>query len=329
MKIISPMSTGNGAFIVHRYLQQALNGYSLIPFDPRLAMVPRLLRFLKLPPSDILHTVPDYAPYLRRRSARLVVTFHNYVLDAAMRPYNSPLQDVYYRMFMRPCTRRAVEEASAVTCVSDSTAELLRGDLGWDGPVHVIRNGVDTERFRPRRGGRSINGNSLNVLFSGNLTRRKGAHLLPAIAAATADNVHIWYTGGLRTRSALPSHPRLHALGNVHYRDMPEVYQRADLLLVPTVREGLSLAVAEAMACGLPVVASNVSSLPEMIVEGKGGCLCAPGDAVGFAMAINTLATNPDRRHEMGAFNRARAEKCFDHRRMVAEYRDLFEAVAA
>jgi glycosyltransferase involved in cell wall biosynthesis len=108
---------------------------------------------------------------------------------------------------------------------------------------------------------------------------------------------------------------------------MPGLYRRMDVLLAPTVREGLSLAVAEAMACGLPVVASNCSSLPEMVVEGEGGYLCAPGDPRAFAEALAAFALDADLCSRMGAFNRARAVSLFSHARMVAEYRELFGKV--
>ena len=58
---------------------------------------------------------------------------------------------------------------------------------------------------------------------------------------------------------------------------MPERYGSMDILLMPSVREGFGLSIAEAMACGLPVVATNCSAIPELIDDGKGGFLCPPG----------------------------------------------------
>ena len=96
---------------------------------------------------------------------------------------------------------------------------------------------------------------------------------------------------------------------------------------MPTAREGLSLSVLEAMACGLPVVASNCSSLPELIDEGKGGFLCPVGDVAAFAEKINVLADAPELRRQMGEYNRAKVEKLFTLERMVSEYRELFESL--
>ena len=96
---------------------------------------------------------------------------------------------------------------------------------------------------------------------------------------------------------------------------------------MPTVREGFSLAVLEAMACGLPVVANKCSSLPEQIDDGKGGFLCPVGDVKAFAEKINLLAESPDLRREMGEYNRTKVEKMFTLEKMASEYQKLFEEV--
>ncbi|MEJ2730314.1 MAG: glycosyltransferase family 4 protein, partial [Deltaproteobacteria bacterium] len=96
------------------------------------------------------------------------------------------------------------------------------------------------------------------------------------------------------------------------------------MLLMPTVREGLSVAVLEAMSSGLPVVASNCSSLPEQIDEGKGGFLCPVGDVQAFAEKINLLADSPKLRRQMGEYNRSRIEKHFSIDKMIAGYEKLF-----
>ncbi|MRR18410.1 MAG: glycosyltransferase, partial [Deltaproteobacteria bacterium] len=83
----------------------------------------------------------------------------------------------------------------------------------------------------------------------------------------------------------------------------------------------------EAMSCGLPVVATDCSSLPELIDEGKGGFLCPVGDVDAFADRICHLAENARLRREMGDYNRAKVEKLFTLNRMIAEYQKLFEEI--
>jgi len=77
------------------------------------------------------------------------------------------------------------------------------------------------------------------------------------------------------------------------------------------------------------VVATNCSSLPELIDEGQGGFLCGLGDVDDFAAKINLLAENEALRQEMGAYNRTKVEDMFTLSRMVAGYSELFEEVLA
>lgn len=125
----------------------------------------------------------------------------------------------------------------------------------------------------------------------------------------------------------MPCRSNLKNLGRLAFDEMPDLYRSADILLFPTVREGFGLAAAEAMACGLPVVATDCSALPELIDEGKGGYLCPVGDVADFAEKINFLAENPGLRHEMGQYNRAKVEEKFTLDRMIKQYRELFEEV--
>ncbi|MCK5716706.1 MAG: glycosyltransferase, partial [Thiomargarita sp.] len=79
--------------------------------------------------------------------------------------------------------------------------------------------------------------------------------------------------------------------------------------------------------CGVPVVATNCSSLPEIVVDGKSGFLCELGNAADFAEKINILAQSPELRQKMGEFNRERVERLFTEERMIQEYQQLFEEV--
>jgi len=322
VSIASPMASGSGAYVVHKLLESRIRGYRVRSFDPRWTLFPPLLRRFADPRATLVHTTPDYAVFVRHPGVPLVVTFHNFVLDDFMRQYSSLAQRLHYRFDLRWWTQKALREAQAVTAVSRFTAGLVKQALGYAGEVRVIYNGIDTQAFTPRS--RPDDG-IVKVLFSGNLTRRKGADLLPRIAERAAPNVRILYTTGLRIRSGLPEHPRLQCVGSVPYAAMPDLYREVDALLYPSVREGFGLSVAEAMASGLPVVATDCSSLPELVPPGKGGYLCPVGAADAFAEAVNRLAASASQRREMGEFNRARAERDFSLPRMIGEYEALFE----
>ena len=93
--------------------------------------------------------------------------------------------------------------------------------------------------------------------------------------------------------------------------------------------EGLSNAILEYMACGLPVVATNVGGNPELVVEGETGFLYAPGDVEGLAKALGRLLADPALAARLGAAARARFETRFGLRRMVDETVAVYERALA
>ena len=272
----------------------------------------------------MVHTAPDYAVFSHRKNIPLIISFHNYVMDRWMGQYSTWWQRLHYHTDLRLWTRVAIEKANAITAVSQFTADIAKKDLGVQQFIHTIYNGVDEKMFIPRRA-QNPGDKKIRIFFSGNLTERKGAGWLTAIAHKLQPHVVIHYTQGLRTRHSLPAHPNLRPVGSVPFEQMPRRYQQMDVLLMPTVREGLSLAVLEAMSCGLPVVASNCSSLPEQIDEGLGGFLCPVGDVNMFAERLNYLADSPKVRKNMGQYNREKVERLFTLNGMVAKYKKLFE----
>lgn len=299
--------------------------YHVDSYPAPLEYVPPAVRFVSSRAGDLVHAPPDHAIFACPRSTPLVVTFHNYVLDAAMRPYSSLLQRLHYATDLRLFTRLALRRAQAVTAVSAFTAALVREDMRFTGAIEVIPNGVDTGRFSPAA--REPSAGPLRVLFSGNLTRRKGADLLPEIARLAGPDVEIHYTTGARAGIGDPRWAGLKAMGRVRHADMPALYRQFDVLLLPTVREGMSLALLEAMASGLAVVASDAASNLELIERGAGGLLCPVGDQDAYAVALRTLAADRERVQRMGQHNRRVVEGRYTLERMVAGYRAVFEQV--
>ncbi len=326
--IISPMATGNGAFVIHKLLEQELSSYRVVSYNPyRTLFPPSLFTTGHSHAANIIHTAPDYAWFFSRRNVPLIITFHNYVLDLFMADFSNLAQTIHYRTDLRLFTRLSIRDARMITAVSRFTADLVRKDINCSKEIRVIYNGVDQNLFFPITWTSRAIKKNIVVLFSGNLTQRKGAQWLIPIAERLKRNITIRYTSGLQPKGLSSNHPRLQCVGSIPYQQMPDLYQDADILLFPTVREGFGLAAAEAMSCGLPVVATDCSSLPELIDDRKGGFLCPLGDVDAFAEKINFLAEDPKLRREMGDYNRAKVEKMFTLDRMVREYQQLFEEV--
>ena len=323
--ILSPVAVGNGAFVVHSQLARYLSDYQLVPYSPKRSFFP--LSYYPIGrklPAKVIHVTPDSAIFHQRTNVPMVLTLHGYAIDKALHPYSSLLQKIHGRTDLRWLHQAAVKQAAVITAVSQFTADLAKQDLRINKPITVIHNGVDEQLFTPRK--RQV-GNEIKVLFSGNLTRRKGAHWLLPIIRRLDERVVIYYTSGLREKAELIAHPRLRPLGRIVHENMSDLYRNMDILLFPTVREGFGLAAVEAMACGLPVVATNSSALPEVVTHNHGGFLCPLGDVEAFANAVQTLADNPQLRQQMGEFNRQRVENRFTLQRMAVEYGAVFDSL--
>jgi glycosyltransferase involved in cell wall biosynthesis len=300
-------------------------------YSPWWSLFPPALAGFSNSSVGLMHASADYGVFFKRRGVPLVATVHNYTSDRFMRAYSSRLQYLHYRTDLRWFGRMTLARADVVVAISRFFGDLVRQDLCADFPLRTIYNGVDHERFVPSS--RKPAAKPFRILFCGNLNRRKRAHLLPRLAAALNERFEIYFTAGLAAgslalESAASRGARLLPLGRIEHADMPSVYQSMDALFMASVREGFGLCVAEAMACGLPVVACRESAMPELVKPGHGGMLCAIDDVPAYAAALRQLAGDRELTTRMGEFNRARVEQMFTLERMVREYRELFEAVS-
>jgi glycosyltransferase involved in cell wall biosynthesis len=202
-------------------------------------------------------------------------------------------------------TERAVFGGAAH--VVGSTAEIRAmaiEDYGIAaGRVSVVPNYVDTDLFspRPRRAGPPT------ALFLGRLEDQKNPLALVEALAGTGLRLLIVGDGSLR--GAIEADARRHGVdvefrGNVPHRMLPETFAEADLFVLPSRFEGHPKALMEAMAFGLPVVASDVVGISEVVRDGDTGLLCPP-TAAGLAAAIGRLRADPALAARLGKAARA------------------------
>ncbi|MBT9259937.1 MAG: glycosyltransferase [Clostridiales bacterium] len=218
----------------------------------------------------------------------------------------------------------------AVIAPSRFAAEELRR-FGVRRPIAVISNGIDLDRFAPVEGAIPGHGctnpghagpaagagpeRTVTVLFVGRLSPDKGVDTLVEaldIALSEEPGLRARIAGdgprALAVRRALAPHVaagRVTLLGHVPWEAMPAEYRSADLLLFPSPTETQGLAVLEAMASGLPVVAARAGALPEVVRDGVSGITAAPGDAEALARAVLLLTRDPALRRRLGAGARA------------------------
>ena len=285
-------------------------------FDPR--MYPRLRRVVGEFQPDVIHShcyVTRYALHLRARA--MVHTVHNLAEKEV---------GLVGRIVNRYAFRRGVIPVAVGTAVADSFSQMY----GFP-PTATIPNGINTDHFwRPeaRQRWRSQNGfrdDDLLIVSVGRLAPQKNPVAL-ANAIANVPNARLLMVGEGNLRERLEGRERVHLLGV--RADIPEILAAADIFALASDWEGLPLAIMEAMAAGLPVVAARVGCVPEVVEHGRTGLLVPPRHEWALAAALRELAGDHKRRHEMGAAARARSVS-FGVDAMVAAYDDLFGRLLA
>jgi glycosyltransferase involved in cell wall biosynthesis len=214
--------------------------------------------------------------------------------------------------------------ADLIFCLSEfSKRDISRAYHVPTSKLAVTYAGVDST-FTARRTDRDMNEDDpYTLLFCGRLNGphdQKGMDVLlkslPLILRYHKVALNIIGTGprlpryqALAADLGVAQHVRF--LGFVEHQDMPRHYQQAGVFVLPSRRESFGLVLAEAMACGLPVVATKVGAIPEVVEDGVTGVLVPPDDPEGLASAITALLNDPQTMRAMGTRGRQRAETCF------------------
>jgi colanic acid/amylovoran biosynthesis glycosyltransferase len=230
-----------------------------------------------------------------------------------------------------------VRDADLVVAISEFARSQLMGlveEEHW-AKIHVVHCGVEPRVFAPAPERRD--GGPLRVLNVSRLTAPKGnAVLLEAIADLRDRGVEAEATivgDGVRRATLerlagdLGIADRVRFLGAVAPDRIPQELARADVFCLPSFAEGVPVVLMEAMAMEVPVVASAVMGVPELVEDGTSGLLVAPGRPDAVADALATLAADPARRKALGRAGRSKVLAEFDVDRSAQLLRDRFRAL--
>lgn len=329
MKILFPLAKADSGSDVFTYnLVSGLNNSSIqadIQYLPKWSgYVPSIMKKIcKTTGYNIIHS-NTWNGYPFKNNLPLIVTEHHLVHDPIFQPYKTSLQRLYHSYIFQ-CEKKSINVADSVISISNYTKNKIEEVFGYSDSI-LIYNGIDENIFKPFDvENQKIDSNNVvpskktMLFFSGNATIRKGGDLLPKIMNELGENYSLLISGGLRKNTHLNA-PNIVSTGKLSLQELVEIYNYADIFLFPTRLEGFGLSVAEAMACGKPVVTTDCSSMPELVVDGKGGFLCEMDNVKDFAESIRIIAEDSSLRREMGIFNRKRVEKKFTLDRMVQEY---------
>ena len=298
----------------------------------------RLWRFLCGAGYPFVHTHTSKGGFVGRLAARLaqvpviVHTAHGFAFHEASSSFETMLWATLERLAARWCDR-------IVTVSGFHRQWALRLRIGSPGQVVAIPNGIGAERVSPNRtametrAALGLDPSSLAVVTTGRLAEQKGLRYLvaavPALVAALGDRFRLLLAGEGRLRSSLERQAQ--ALGIAEYvsflgfrRDVGDVLSASDIVVLPSYREGLSIALLEAMAMGKPVVATEIGSNREVLQDGSTGLLVPARSTDALQRAVLELALDADLRERLGRAAKRDYLERYSSKRMADQYHALY-----
>jgi phosphatidylinositol alpha-mannosyltransferase len=281
-----------------------------IPLSPWLPV--QIRKALKEEKFDILHLHEPFAPLLcvsalAQSNCTNVGTFH--ACHSKSRTY----------YVSKPVLKKWYEKLHGKIAVSKAALRFI--SRYFPGSYRIIPNGIDIERFTPEGLQRNeFTDDKLNIVFVGRLEKRKGlTHLINACALIRKGftNFRLIVVGpGTRLKPGYEQQVNELNLDNVVFtgfvsnNDLPQYYRTADIFCAPaTGGESFGVVLLEAMACGKPVVASNIEGYTNVLEHNEEGLLVPPGDEEALARSLLKLLEDHSLREKMGTKGITKAEK--------------------
>ena len=250
----------------------------------------------------------------------MVATLHHAIHHPAVKAHKGLIRAIYHRHWIARNERRVMKKANQIVAVSYFAAQTAANNL-IDLPIDVIYNGVNTQLFRPAQRARH-HVVLFRILYLGSWKKLKGVDLLAPIMRELGDGFELVFTGGPAASKEISSMPpNMRNIGRLNDEEaVVAALLNVDVLIVPSRSEGFGLVAAEAMACGLPVVATNCPSLAEVVEHEVTGLLCNANDVMSFANAIRLICKEKSLHETMSRKGILRAKKLFNLKTNVGKY---------
>jgi len=202
-----------------------------------------------------------------------------------------------------------------------------------DQTAYVVYPGINTSATHFMRSGIRENKTETIIGTARRLVATKGViHLIRAFAQLRREmkDLFLEIAGSGTEQHRLESEVRALGLTNCvaflgWQKDLSPLFKRWDIFVIPSLEEGFGVAALEAMNAGLPVIASAVGGLPELVENNRTGFLVPPADPDALANCLRSLLLDAERRHAMGCAGQARAWKSFSADRMVCEIARIYD----
>jgi len=252
-----------------------------------------------------------FSPRLRKTPTLLVVDSTQQQLDE-MKEYGVIDHSSWGQKLKLRLRCRTFDAAALVLATSQWAKDGVVGTYGVpEDKVVVNPHGVDLSFWRPRDDPAARGDTVRRVLFVGGDFRRKGGELLlDWIRRRPVQDVELHVV----TRDPVAPTPCVVVHDDIgpNSRELLQLYQEADVFVLPSLAEAFGIATIEAMACGLPVVVSDAGGTADIVDHGINGFITTAGDSADLESALETLLADAGRRRSMGVQSRRIAEERFD-----------------
>jgi glycosyltransferase involved in cell wall biosynthesis len=296
---------------------------------------------LRRDPPDLIHAYSLFSPATIAMIARRALGIPA-IVKVLRGGRGGDIQRLVAKPLSAPRLHGLRRWMDGIVAISEEIESELRGLGIPEQRVFAIPNGVDLDRFQPvtrastatatePRGG----ARPPRAVYCGRLVPEKRVDLLLEawpVVRRRLPGAELSIFGAGPCEAALREQRSEGVRFEGATEDVPEVLQRADVFVLPSDTEGLSNALLEAMASGLPVVATRVGGAVELVEQERAGWIVPPGDVDALATALIKILENPDRARQMGAFARGLVERRYSLKataeRLVSLYRRLASAGA-
>ncbi|MBX0296641.1 glycosyltransferase family 4 protein [Haloarcula nitratireducens] len=291
--------------------------FSLIRHYNPVTGVPAVLsvaNYLQNHEFDIVHTHSTEAGIIGRFAASLAGV-PNVVHTVHGVPFTDDRNTLLNR-FVLGCERSAASRTDRILTNADVIAdEYLERGIGSPEQYTTVYIGTDLETFQDAEPATDLPGSRPRVVMIGRLAEGKGFDiLLDSVASMSHENLSVCLVGDGPLRESLAEQIRNRGLSDTVFltgfrTDIPNVLAASDILVLPSFREGTPRVITEAMASGLPVVATDIAGIPEQVENGETGYLIPTGDPNALADRLEELLANSELRAQMGARGADRAKQ--------------------
>lgn len=286
---------------------------------------------------DIIHFHSPLVPFLKT-NLPTVVTQHGTVLGDTSNSTNQDLASIVTKIFAREFIAldyEVLSNSDVITTVSNSCMNEIKTMLPEKKEIHVIGNGVDTTLFRPDP---TINRDLKTILYTGRLDSRKGIYDLIISAQEVCkkfpDSKFI-ITGKGPNREYLEKiitklrlNENVIFTGYISKNMLLKLYQSSTLYVLPSYYEGLPTTLLEAMSCGLPSIATNVSGSSEVIINNQNGILVPPKCPEELSMKIINLLESKEDRDRLAKSARNHIINNYDWNKIVDKIENIYHSMS-